>query len=616
MASLIPGFEYDIFISYRHNDNLDGWVTEFVQNLERELRATIKQPLNIYFDKNPFDGLLETHDVDKSLEGKLKCVIFIPVLSQTYCDPKSFAWLHEFCVFNKMAQRDALGRDIKLTNGNFASRILPIKIHELDVDDKTAIESETGGVLRAVEFIYREAGVNRPLRSKEENPERNQNQTIYRNQVNRVANAIKEIISALTAKPGRQSVADSAQSTHKAPISKLLISFIGLGIILIAAVVFYLFSRPATSSDEIDVILDRAERYIEEGERFNDKRYFVNAHQAIEKAFAIDSLNERALYLSLFLEENAKSAQASLKKLERINPKSKYTILSKAGEYGRNHKWQKGIGLLKELIEKEPENKDALKMLCSFHYNSGDYKSALEYESKVREATGEGMPDVLSNLYVELGDFKEAERHFRLKQHNREFECADVEGLQRILLCSGDFERLENFTDSICAETECDECALWILRAKAHTGHYREALPFVRESITKGFKINRRTPAFILWKTGNLDSANLLLKEELEFDHTRLKDTAYHQGFPLYSLAAINALQGNHTESIKWLRKYADKGFEAGSEWYIIHDPLFDDARKDPKYFADFIQIVQKAQQRKNAIREKIRDVEADVPKQ
>jgi hypothetical protein len=34
MASLIPGFEYDIFISYRQKDNkYDAWVTEFVCNL-------------------------------------------------------------------------------------------------------------------------------------------------------------------------------------------------------------------------------------------------------------------------------------------------------------------------------------------------------------------------------------------------------------------------------------------------------------------------------------------------------------------------------------------------------------------------------------------------------
>ena len=31
----------------------------------------------IYFYSNPYDGLLETHNVDKSLEGKLKCVIML-----------------------------------------------------------------------------------------------------------------------------------------------------------------------------------------------------------------------------------------------------------------------------------------------------------------------------------------------------------------------------------------------------------------------------------------------------------------------------------------------------------------------------------------------------------
>ena len=191
---MLPGYEYDIFISYRHNDNKSGWVTEFVNALQEELAATIKEPLSVYFDSNPHDGLLETHNVDKSLEGKLKCLIFIPILSQTYCDPKSFAWQHEFVVFNKSAKEDQFGRDIKLNSGNVTSRILPIKIHDLDADDKATLENEIGGILRAIEFIYKEAGVNRPLRLNEDNPNKNQNQTTYRNQVNKVANAIKDII--------------------------------------------------------------------------------------------------------------------------------------------------------------------------------------------------------------------------------------------------------------------------------------------------------------------------------------------------------------------------------------------------------------------------------------
>jgi hypothetical protein len=53
MASLLPGYNYDIFISYRQKDNNhDGSVTEFVDQLNSE--------------------------------------IFIGVISRTCCDPESF----------------------------------------------------------------------------------------------------------------------------------------------------------------------------------------------------------------------------------------------------------------------------------------------------------------------------------------------------------------------------------------------------------------------------------------------------------------------------------------------------------------------------------------------
>jgi adenylate cyclase len=198
MASLIPEYEYDIFISYRQKDNkYDGWVTEFVDNLKRELEATFKEDVSVYFDINPCNGLLETHDVDASLKGKLKCLVFIPIISQTYCDSKSFAWQHEFVAFNQMAKEDHFGRDIRLAGGNVASRILPIKIHDLDAEDKTLLEHELGGVLRCIEFIYKSSGVNRPLRANEDHPQENLNKTYYRDQVNKIANAVKEIIGSL-----------------------------------------------------------------------------------------------------------------------------------------------------------------------------------------------------------------------------------------------------------------------------------------------------------------------------------------------------------------------------------------------------------------------------------
>ena len=196
MASLIPGFEYDIFISYRHKDNKGGhWVTEFVDALRTELEATFKEDISIYFDENPYDGVLETHNVDKSLEGKLKCLIFIPIISQTYCDPKSFAWQNEFLVFNKMAKEDQFGSEVKLSNGNVASRVLPVRIHDINAQDKALVENELGP-LRSIDFILKSAGINRPLTSKDDEV-RTHGQILYRNQINKVANALKEIVYSL-----------------------------------------------------------------------------------------------------------------------------------------------------------------------------------------------------------------------------------------------------------------------------------------------------------------------------------------------------------------------------------------------------------------------------------
>ena len=198
MASLIPGYEYDIFISYRQKDNkYDGWVTEFVDNLKRELEATFKEEISVYFDINPHDGLLETYDVDASLKEKLKCLVFIPIISRTYCDPRSFAWEREFKAFIEQASQDKFGLKVKLPNGNVANRVLPVRIYDLDNSDIKLCESILDGVIRGVEFIYKESGVNRPLRANEDNPHNNLNHTIYRNQINKVANAIKEIITTM-----------------------------------------------------------------------------------------------------------------------------------------------------------------------------------------------------------------------------------------------------------------------------------------------------------------------------------------------------------------------------------------------------------------------------------
>jgi len=203
MSSIIEGYNYDIFISYRQKDNkYDGWVTEFVNNLEKELEATFKEEVSVYFDINPHDGLLETHDVDASLKDKLKCLVFIPIISRTYCDPKSFAWEHEFKTFVDQTSKDKFGLKVKLPNGNVTSRVLPVRIHNLDVADIYECEKVLGGVLRGVEFIYKEAGIDKPL-APDDDEKKNLNNTKYRIQIIKVAHAIKEIMACMKTEPAK-----------------------------------------------------------------------------------------------------------------------------------------------------------------------------------------------------------------------------------------------------------------------------------------------------------------------------------------------------------------------------------------------------------------------------
>ena len=201
MPSTIPGYEYDIFISYRQKDNsYDGWVTGFIQNLRKELEATFKEEIFIYTDENDYDGIREIHHVKDSLASKLKSVIFMPIVSQTYCDPDCYAWKNEFLEFKRIASADPLGLKIKLPNGNVISRVVPIRIHELDQLDQALLENELGAPVRSIDFIFKGQGVNRPLRENEDHPADNQYKLYYRDQINKEANVIKEVVLSLKSK--------------------------------------------------------------------------------------------------------------------------------------------------------------------------------------------------------------------------------------------------------------------------------------------------------------------------------------------------------------------------------------------------------------------------------
>jgi class 3 adenylate cyclase/TolB-like protein len=229
-GSLVKGFNSDVYISYRPNDNkvpagvrAEGWVTEFVNNLRMELEATVKGKVTIYFDQNPREALMATGQMDESLNARLNTLIFIPIISQTYCDPEAYAWKCEFLEFVRRAEAEPLGLAVKLPNGNVSSRVIPIRIHELDPADVKSIEDELKTRFRPIDLVFKAPGVNRPLQAREDDPLKNLNKTIYRDQVNKLANVIKEIIYSQKNQESRE----SAPSKPNPPATAL--EFPGIG---------------------------------------------------------------------------------------------------------------------------------------------------------------------------------------------------------------------------------------------------------------------------------------------------------------------------------------------------------------------------------------------------
>ena len=236
-SSIIPEYDYDIHISYRYNDNnYDGWVTEFVEKLNQELSATLKDKLTIFFDKNPEDKRVGFENENEANTPKINSLIFIPIISLTYCDTSSPVWKNEFRVFQEEIKRDKFGANIKLSNGNNPSRIIPVKIHDIDTDDIKLLESELSGGLRSIDFIYREQGINRPLHPTDDDKHDNPQRPMYRNQINKLANVIKEIISGI--KQSRQTLPGNEPAYQ--PIARQIVPNV--------------ISTPVTSAIRVQVI--------------------------------------------------------------------------------------------------------------------------------------------------------------------------------------------------------------------------------------------------------------------------------------------------------------------------------------------------------------------------
>jgi TolB-like protein/Tfp pilus assembly protein PilF len=480
MASIISGYEYDIFISYRQKDNKgDRWVSEFVDALKTELESTFKEEISVYFDINPHDGLLETHDVDASLKDKLKCLVFIPIISRTYCDPKSFAWEHEFKAFLELASQDQFGLKVKLPGGNVASRVLPVQIHELDAEDRKILESELGGFLRGIEFIYKEPGVNRSLMANEDHPDNNLNKTFYRNQINKVANAVKEIITAIEhpgqktegilkevikAKPERP----KTLKTKTVIASIILLSFIALG--------YFFFPKIFKSSKQIEKSI-AVLPFINDSPN-DSNQYFING-------FMEDVLNHLQTIKDLhpISRTSAEKYRKTTKSIPEIAKELSVNYIVEGDMQRYDNSIRLSVNLFKAL------KKEFKLWGKTYEKKINDATDIFSLQSQIAQSIATELEAVITpqeKLLIEksqTSSLSAYENYILGRNHQDKLTKEDFD------IALNYFEKAIEI-DPDYADAYLLIAAVWMQRADASIATPREATPMIKSNLTKAFKLD------------------------------------------------------------------------------------------------------------------------------
>lgn len=100
----VPGCQTDVFISYAHADNQDGWVTRLRDRLTQKLNPFLANRVRVWFDDRIRPGTYFKDDIQGTLRNT---PIFVSVVSPSYLD-SYFCMVDELEWFQKQGGKDVI----------------------------------------------------------------------------------------------------------------------------------------------------------------------------------------------------------------------------------------------------------------------------------------------------------------------------------------------------------------------------------------------------------------------------------------------------------------------------------------------------------------------------
>jgi TolB-like protein/Tfp pilus assembly protein PilF len=305
---------------------------------------------------------------------------------------------------------------------------LPVRIYDLEKEDIKLCESVLGTALRCIDFTYKSAGVNRPL-IPSDNPEKNLNETFYRDQINKVANSIKEIITAIGKPIQKEEV---AKEVFK-PISvvkenrktKIIIGFvIVLALVLLGYFLITALSKPNEQTEKSIAVLpfkslsdDPSQQYLADGtmdaillhlQKFNDLR--VLSRTSVEQYRVTKKTTHtigQELGVAYLLEGSFQKSGDNVRLIVQLIKAGKKESHAWANEYNRN--WKDIFSVQSEVAQTiagelhtiiTPEEKKLIEKTASGNLIAYDlYLKANNYQEDYQKTHNLNSYQTAVNLY-------------------------------------------------------------------------------------------------------------------------------------------------------------------------------------------------------------------------
>src|SRR3954452_17313209 len=100
--SYVPGCSTDVFISYAHDDNRDGWVLRLKEKLTEKLNPCLAGQVEVWFDDRIRPGEYFREEIQQKLQNT---PVFVAIISPSYLYSE-FCMVHELEWFQNHGGRD------------------------------------------------------------------------------------------------------------------------------------------------------------------------------------------------------------------------------------------------------------------------------------------------------------------------------------------------------------------------------------------------------------------------------------------------------------------------------------------------------------------------------